>query len=61
MSTEKRQFTMRMQPKNFDKIKVIAAMNKRSMAMQIEYLIEEAIAKHERAYGEIKVFPDDIK
>lgn len=61
MSTEKRQFTMRMQPKNFDKIKVIAAMNKRSMAMQIEYLIEEAIAKHERAYGEIKVFPDDMK
>ena len=58
MATEKRQFTMRMQPENFDKIKVIAAMNKRSMAMQIEHLIEEAITAHESAYGEIKVFPD---
>ena len=41
MATDKRQFTMRMQPENYDKIKVIAARNKRSIAAQIEYLLEQ--------------------
>ena len=44
MATNKRVFTMRMQPENFNKIRVIAAINKRSVAMQIEYLIENCIA-----------------
>ena len=57
MSTDKRQFTMRMQPENFDKIRVISAINKRSMAMQIEYLIEQCIKEYELERGEI-VFPE---
>lgn len=43
MATDKRAFTMRMQPDNFEKIKFIAEYNKRSIAMQIEFLIEKCI------------------
>lgn len=53
MATDKRAFTMRMQQNNFDKIKVIAAANKRSIAMQIEFLIENCIRSYEELHGEI--------
>ena len=53
ISTSKRVFTMRMQPENFDKIRVIAAINKRSAAMQIEHLIEQCISDYESQYGQI--------
>lgn len=55
MATDKRAFTMRMQPINFEKIKTISEHNKRSIAMQIEYLIEQCIADFEKDYGSIKV------
>lgn len=53
MATDKRAFTMRMQPENFKKIKYIAEMNKRSIAMQIEFLIENCIAEYEEKNGKI--------
>lgn len=53
MATDKRQFTMRMQPEIFDKLKVISALNKRSMAMQIEFLLEQYIAEYEATHGQI--------
>ena len=53
MATDKRQYTKRMQPENYDKIRVIAAKNKRSVAMQIEYLLEQCIAEYESSYGKI--------
>lgn len=59
MATDKRQFTMRMQPENFDKIKVIAALSKRSIAMQIEYLLERCIKEYESVNGKIDVSDDD--
>lgn len=58
MTTNKRQFTMRMQPENYDKIRVIASTNKRSLAMQIEYLIEKCISDYETRNGAIN-FDDD--
>lgn len=54
LATEKRAFTMRMQHENFEKIKYISEQNKRSIAMQIEYLIESCIAEFEKKNGEIK-------
>lgn len=54
MATDKRAFTMRMNPENFEKIKFIAADNKRSIAMQIEYLIEECIQSYELQNGPIQ-------
>ena len=59
MATDKRQFTMRMQPENYDKIRVIAAVNKRSIAMQIEYLLEQCIANYEAQYGTIPISPNN--
>ena len=55
MATDKRQFTLRLQPDNFDKIWVIAALNKRSIAMQIDYLVEQCIAAHESKFGVIQL------
>ena len=55
MATDKRPFTMRMQAENFEKIKHIAEANKRSIAMQIEYLIEQCVLDFEKAHGAISV------
>ena len=55
MATNKRVFTMRMQPENFGKIRVIAAINKRSVAMQIEFLIEKCVREFESENGQIKI------
>lgn len=41
-------FTLRIQESNFEKIKAIADKNKRSIAMQIEYLIERHIEEYEK-------------
>lgn len=59
MSTDKRQFTMRMQQYNFEKIRIISMRNKRSIAMQIEYLLENYIADYEKRNGKINVLSDD--
>lgn len=59
MATNKRPFTMRMQPENFDKIRVIAAINKRSVAMQIEYLLEQCIAEFEASNGKITLVGEE--
>ncbi|WP_458463325.1 Arc family DNA-binding protein [Paenibacillus sp.] len=53
MATDKRVFTLRLREKNFEKIKVIADKNKRSIAMQIEYLIEQHIEAFEKEQGVI--------
>ena len=55
MSTNKKQFTMRMQPETYDKIRVISAINKRSIAMQIEYLIDNCISEYESRFGNVPV------
>jgi len=59
MPTDKRAFTMRMQPENFSKIKYVSEFNKRSIAMQIEFLIERCLSDFEKEYGEIIVEEED--
>lgn len=58
LATDKRQFTLRMQEQNFLKIKHIAETQKRSIAMQIEYLVEEHIKTYESEHGKI-ILPDE--
>ncbi len=53
MATNKRAFTMRMQSENFEKIKQIAEYNKRSIAMQIEFLIEQCINDFSEKYPDV--------
>ncbi|MFD3257963.1 Arc family DNA-binding protein [Paenibacillus lentus] len=55
MATDKRVFTLRLQESNFEKIKYIANINKRSIAMQIEYLIEQHIEEYEEINGSIPI------
>ncbi len=55
MATNKKVFTLRLEEKNFEKIKIIAEKNKRSIAMQIEYLIEQHIDKFEEENGPIQI------
>lgn len=58
MATSKRAFTMRMQEENFEKIKYIAAYNKRSIAMQLEFLIETCAEAFEKEHGPIPLSSD---
>lgn len=60
MATDKRQFTLRMQEENFLKIKHIADEEKRSIAMQIEFLVEKCISEYEKNNGEIPISQDLI-
>lgn len=53
MATNKRQFTLRVESDNFEKIKFISAQEKRSIAMQIELLIEQEIKNYELENGTI--------
>lgn len=55
MPTNKRVFTLRLQEYNFDKIKYIADKNKRSITMQIEYLVEKCIDEYEKKNGIIQI------
>lgn len=44
--------------KNIDKMKVIAKCNKRSLAKELEFLIETRIKEYESENGEIKIDED---
>jgi hypothetical protein len=55
MATDKRQFTLRLREENFEKIKYIATQSKRSIAMQIEFLIEKYINEWEAEHGKINI------
>lgn len=54
MTTDKRQFTLRIQEEVHNKIKHIAEKNKRSLTMEIEFAIERYIEEYETKYGKIK-------
>lgn len=54
MSTDKRQFTLRLKEDIHEKIKFIADKNKRSLTMQIEYVIEQHINQFEKENGKIE-------
>ena len=51
VATSKKVFTLRLQEDNFEKIKLIAEKNKRSIAMQIEYILEQFISDYEKENG----------
>ncbi|GMA52018.1 hypothetical protein GCM10025857_68150 [Alicyclobacillus contaminans] len=59
MTTDKKVFTLRLQEENFLKIRTIAERERRSIAMQIEYILEQFILDYERQNGEIHVEKED--
>lgn len=58
MTTNKKAFTMRMQANNYEKLRTLARKNKRSMAMELEYIIEQYFSNYEAQNGEIPVEGD---
>ena len=54
MPSTKRIFTLRLEDDDYDKMKVIAARDTRSMANYIEKLVKKEIAEYEAEHGPIK-------
>lgn len=54
MATDKRVFTLRIDDDLYEKLRVIAEKNKRSLNRQIEFLAEQCAEDYEKAYGEIE-------
>ena len=53
MATDKRQFTLRMQEETYEKIRYLAFVDRRSIAMEIEHIINTYADEYEKKYGEI--------
>ena len=49
------QYMMRIDDNLFEKLKVIANDNSRSINKQLEYIIKHYISKYEQEHGEIKI------
>lgn len=54
MSTDKRQFTLRIQDDTYEKVRYLAYLDRRSIAMEIEHILLEYIKAHEDKNGPIK-------
>lgn len=48
-------FTVRLDIKDYEKLKVIAKKNSRSINKQIEFIVKNTIKDYERVAGEIKI------
>lgn len=55
MATDKRVFTMRMQQDTYEKVRYMAFMERRSIAMEIEHIILEYAEKYEAKHGPIQL------
>lgn len=55
MATDKRQFTLRLQEEIFLKVKALADIDRRSIAMEIEYILKQYISEYEKNNGPISI------
>ncbi len=46
---------VRVEEKSWDKLRIIARNNKRSINKEIEYIIDERIREYEEKHGEIEI------
>lgn len=53
MATNKKQVGIRIKPSSYEKLKVIAEKNRRTVTNQVEYLVEGFIDGYESQYGQI--------
>lgn len=60
MSTDKRQFTLRIQDETYEKMRYLAFIERRSMAMEIETAMLAYISAYEKEHGAIQV-PDPFE
>lgn len=52
---------IRVEEEAWDKLRIIASINKRSINKEIEYLIDQRIREYEEKYGEIEIDYDEIE
>ena len=55
MATDKRQFTLRMQDDTYEKVRYLAYVERRSIAMEIEHILMKYIIQYEADHGEIVI------
>ena len=58
-ATNKKAFTMRLDWQNYEKFVAISKKNRRSMAAELELLVEQYIAKYESQNGQILLTVDE--
>ena len=51
---------VRVEEEAWEKLRIIASINKRSINKEIEYLIDQRIREYEEKYGEIEINYDEI-
>ena len=59
MSANKKAFTMRLEPQNYEKFMTISRKNRRSMAAELELVVEQYIGNYELQNGTIPLSVDD--
>lgn len=52
---------IRVEEESWDKLRIIASKNKRSINKEIEYLIDERIKEFEKENGKIEINYEDIE
>ena len=57
MATDKKVFTLRMQPETYEKVRYLAFVERRSIAMEIEHILNVYINLYESDHG---VFISDL-
>ncbi len=60
MATYKRQFTLRMQDETYERVRYLAYIERRSIAMEIEHMINTYADSYEKEHGPIPVNTDDL-
>ncbi len=51
---------VRIEEETWEKLKIMASKNKRSINKEIEYLIEQSIQEYEEKYGKIEIDFEEI-
>lgn len=59
MATNKKAFTMRLDWQNYEKFMAISKKNRRSMAAELELLVEQYISNYESQNGQILLAVDE--
>ena len=60
MATKKRAVLMRFQPESYDKLKVLSAMNRRSVTNQVEILVDQFIRSYEKENGAVPMIDNSV-
>ena len=56
MAIERKQFLVRLKTNTYEKLKVVAQKNSRSVSNQIEFLVERYIEGYEKQNGQLSLF-----